>query len=60
MFVGIGCFAFMTAVAASAIVISEEQEIESEEKAILVGRDELRVRLDPLEILARESSRLHG
>ena len=49
MFVGIGCFAFMTAVAASAIVISEEQEIESEEKAILVGRDELRVRLDPLD-----------
>ena len=66
MFVGIGCFAFMTAVAASAIVISEEQEIESEAKAILVGMDELKVRLDRIEatlllpVVDRTSPQLKG
>ena len=49
MFVGIGCFAFMTAVAASAIVIGEEQEIEREESIILVRLDELNARLDRME-----------
>jgi voltage-gated potassium channel Kch len=49
MFVGIGCFAFMTAVAASAIVIGEEQEIEREERIVLVRLDELNARLDRIE-----------
>jgi Ion channel len=49
MFVGIGCFAFMTAVAASAIVIGEEQQIEREESAILARMDELNARLDRIE-----------
>ena len=49
MFVGIGCFAFMTAVAASAIVIGEEQEIEREETIVLARLDELNARLDRIE-----------
>jgi voltage-gated potassium channel len=49
MFVGIGCFAFMTAVAASAIVIGEEEVIEREESTVLLRLGELNARLDRIE-----------
>jgi voltage-gated potassium channel len=60
MFVGIGSFAFLTAVAASAIVVSEvgeeerrieaeEREIEREQSAVLARLIEIDARLDRIE-----------
>ena len=63
MLVGIGCFAFLTAVAASAIVVgevgAEERLIEREESTILAEIRRLDARLDRLEELLdhRASSR---
>jgi voltage-gated potassium channel len=59
MIVGIGCFAFLTAVAASAIVVSdvgaEERLIEREESEILAQVRDLNSRLGRLEeLLIRE------
>jgi Ion channel len=61
MFVGIASFAFLTAVAASAIVVGEvseqEREIEREEGLILLQLRELSERLDRLEAALRSSPR---
>jgi hypothetical protein len=61
MFVGIASFAFLTAVAASAIVVGEvseqEREIEREEGLILLRLRELSERLDRLEAALRSSPR---
>jgi hypothetical protein len=55
MIAGIGCFAFLTAVAASAIVVSDvgagERRIEREEGEILQQIQDLHARLDRLEDL---------
>ncbi len=55
MLIGIACFAFLTAVAASAIVVgevgAEEQLIEREESTILAQIRQLNARLDRLEVL---------
>jgi voltage-gated potassium channel Kch len=60
MFVGIGCFAFLTAVAASAIVVgevgeeerrieAEEREIEREQSVVLERLGEIEARLERME-----------
>jgi voltage-gated potassium channel len=60
MFVGIGCFAFLTAVAASAIVVgevggeerrieAEEREIEREQSVVLARLGEIEARLERIE-----------
>ena len=63
MLVGVACFAFLTAVAASAIVVgevgAEEQLIEREESTILAEIRQVNARLDRLEELLdhRDSAR---
>jgi voltage-gated potassium channel len=65
MFIGIGSFAFLTAIAASAIVVgevgeeervieAEEREIEREQRAVLVRLDALDARLDRIEASLRQ------